>query len=96
MEIFLSLDYDEYDILKRNIDLFNNQLNESNKNIVENEKQEKEEVEYIKILDTKFLEKIHLNIFLSYDKFESLEDFKKSIVKNINIENIEIIRESIN
>lgn len=79
MEISLSLGYDEYDNLKRNIDLFNKENN----------------IEYIKILEEEFLEKINLNIFLSYDKFENIEDFKDKIIKNINIEDIKIIKESI-
>lgn len=79
MKISLILNYDEFDIFKRNIETYNNQF----------------DVEYIKILDTKYLEKIKLNIFLSFEKFNNIEDFKDNIIKNINVEDINIIEEMI-
>ena len=80
MEIELNISYEEYEILKRNIKNFN-------KN---NEK------EYIKILDTEYLESITLKIFLSYDKFDNIKDFEDDIIKGLTIENLRVLKESIN
>lgn len=80
IEIKFNISYEEYDILKRNIENFN-------KN---NEK------EYIKILDTEYLESITLKIFLSYDKFNNTKDFEDDIIKGLTIGNLRVLKESIN
>ena len=80
IEIEFNISYEEFDILKRNIDMFNKESM----------------IECIKILDTKYLEQITLKVFLSYDKFQDTKDFEDKIVKNLIIQDLKVLKESIN
>ena len=80
MEIEFNISYEEFEIIKRDIYMFNKES----------------VIECIKILDTKYLEQITLKVFLSYDKFKDTKDFEDKIVKNLIIQNLKILKESIN
>ena len=80
IEIEFNISYEEFDILKRNINMFNKESM----------------IECIKILDTKYLEQITLKVFLSHDKFKDIKDFEDIIVKNLTIQDLKVLKESIN
>lgn len=71
--------YEDSEILKRNIEIFN-------KN---NRK------EYVKILDIEYSEKVSLYLFISYDKLKDIEEFKENILKTIQPQHIEKLGEGI-
>lgn len=79
IKVRIEINYEDLSIIKRNIEEFNNKHNK----------------EYIKILDTKFSEKVKIYVFLSYDKFKSLDDFKTDIIKGVVLEDFEELEEGI-
>lgn len=79
LKIKVEVMYEDLEPLKRNIEEYNRNNKE----------------EYVKILDTKYSDKVSLYLFVSYDKFKDEEDFKDEIVKNIQLQDLEILEEGI-
>ena len=79
LKIKVEVMYEDLEPLKRNIEEYNRNNKE----------------EYVKILDTKYSDKVSLYLFISYDKFKDEEDFKEEIVKNIQLQDLEILEEGI-